>query len=54
MGDAATEGDWPWVVLAEVRQIGATETSFCTGSLLNNEWLITAAHCLQNIGTIQG
>ena len=39
-GGATTIGRWPWH--AQVRASGA----FCSGSVINSEWVITAAHCV--------
>lgn len=43
-GEDAT-GDWPWAALVE---IGSPVNGVCSGSLLNKDWVITAAHCFFN------
>ena len=39
-GRKALKGEVPW--MAQVRRSGG----MCGGSLLSNEWVLTAAHCL--------
>lgn len=38
-------GEWPWIVKLDVCKPNA-DCEGCTGSLLNDRWLITAGHCV--------
>jgi len=43
-GEEAADGEFPWQV--SLRSIGAVgSTHFCGGSVLNENWVVTAAHC---------
>nr|UXE46266.1 chymotrypsinogen [Branchiostoma japonicum] len=40
-GDDATPHSWPWQVSLQT----STDWHYCGGSLLNENWVVTAAHC---------
>merc|ERR1712035_202570 len=43
-GEEAADGEFPWQV--SLRSIGALgATHFCGGSIINENWILTAAHC---------
>ena len=41
-GTEAARNRWPWQVSLQTSQ----GHHFCGGSLINDQWLLTAAHCL--------
>ncbi|XP_051006329.1 enteropeptidase [Acomys russatus] len=44
-GSDAQAGAWPWAVALYYRE-SYTEKLFCGASLLSNDWLVSAAHCV--------
>ncbi len=46
-GTESQAGEWPWIV-----SIKSAGNHFCGGSLINSQWVLTAAHCMFN-GSVQ-
>ncbi|XP_071803928.1 uncharacterized protein [Asterias amurensis] len=44
-GNAAEQGNWPWLGSMQYR-LGSELAHRCAASILNPEWAITAAHCV--------
>ena len=42
-GEDAEDGEFPWQV--QLRSSDSSRSLFCGGSVFNEEWVITAAHC---------
>ncbi|MCI4374998.1 hypothetical protein PGIGA_G00104010 [Pangasianodon gigas] len=47
-GQNASAGAWPWQVSLHSSAYGG---HFCGGTLINKNWVMTAAHCFNSIGT---
>ncbi|XP_017537277.2 mast cell tryptase-like [Pygocentrus nattereri] len=45
-GETANSNAWPWQVSIQYRA-----GHFCGGSLINNNWILSAAHCFQSSNT---
>jgi secreted trypsin-like serine protease len=39
-GEESKQGSWPWQVALLLNG-----TQFCSGSLINEDWVVTASHC---------
>jgi len=49
-GVAAADGAYPWQVSLGVSWIADPgRAHFCGGSIYNERWIVTAAHCLENL-----
>lgn len=43
-GHKAEKGSWPWMVHLNITSDGRNKWR-CGGTILNNEWVLTAANC---------
>uniref|UniRef100_A0A3B3D656 Prostasin-like n=1 Tax=Oryzias melastigma TaxID=30732 RepID=A0A3B3D656_ORYME len=48
-GQAAAAGSWPWQARLQIPVNGGTAR--CGGSLINNQWILSAAHCFSSTST---
>ena len=52
-GSVAQVGAWPWQVALLVNGLSPFNGQFCGGSLITDEWVITAAHCMFVDGVLE-
>ncbi|XP_026826871.1 transmembrane protease serine 9 [Ooceraea biroi] len=48
-GSDAPKGGYPYIVSLQWGQTKNSASHFCAGSILNSQWIVTAAHCTQAV-----
>lgn len=51
-GETAVEGQFPYQVSLHI-SVNGGGGSFCGGSIIGNEWILTAAHCTANVASVK-
>lgn len=51
-GNRAWPGDYPWFASLHIRQTN-NQIVYCGGAIINNNWILTSAQCVQNARVVQ-
>ncbi|XP_060064195.1 neurotrypsin-like [Ylistrum balloti] len=51
-GQTANPGSWPWQISLRVILPSGRYDHFCGGTLIHEEWVITAAHCFDSLQSL--
>ncbi len=49
-GQPAADGNYPWQV--RLYSSDSNQIGFCGGSIINDRWILTAAHCLLDTNAV--
>jgi len=44
-GNESEAGDWPWQAVLKILHLNGYQSFSCGGTLINHQWIVTAAHC---------
>ncbi|XP_037687123.1 coagulation factor XI isoform X2 [Choloepus didactylus] len=48
-GTASVRGEWPWQITLHITT--PTQRHLCGGSIIGNQWILTAAHCFDEVNS---
>lgn len=52
-GTKSEDGTWPWIAALITRGADAYQGQFCGGTLIDEEWVVTASHCTEDLTASQ-